>query len=147
MAEQSTLGDARDAASRYAWKDAFELFASADAVAPLEPEHLDEMAECAWWIGKMHHCMALRERAYREYLKKDDPRHAAGVAIDLAQHHGDLGDQGDAAAWLQNATRLLEPEPEGAEHGWLHLALAIMAHAKGEDDAVVEHAELASELG
>jgi tetratricopeptide (TPR) repeat protein len=69
------------------------------------------------------------------------------VAIDLAQHHGDLGEEGDATAWLQNATRLLEPEPEGAEHGWLHLALAIMAHARGEDDAVVEHAQLASDIG
>jgi tetratricopeptide (TPR) repeat protein len=147
MARSSAVGSARDAASRYAWKEAFDLFASADAVEPLEPEQLDEMAECAWWIGKMHHCMALRERAYREYLKKDDVRNAACVAIDLAQHHGDLGDEGDATAWLQNASRLLEPEPEGAEHGWLHLALAIMAHAHGEDDAVVEHAELASELG
>lgn len=147
MARSSDVGSARDAASRYAWKEAFDLFASADAVEPLEPEQLDEMAECAWWIGKMHHCMALRERAYREYLKKDDVRNAACVAIDLAQHHGDLGDEGDATAWLQNASRLLEPEPEGAEHGWLHLALAIMAHAHGEDDAVVEHAELASELG
>lgn len=141
------VASARDAAARYAWKEAFDLFASADAVEPLEPEHLDEMAECAWWIGKMHHCMALRERAYREFLKKDDVRNAACVAIDLAQHHGDLGEEGDATAWLQNASRLLEPEPEGAEHGWLHLALAIMSHAQGEDDAVVEHAELASELG
>lgn len=147
MAERSITRDAQDAASRYAWKEAFDLFASADAVAPLEPGQLDEMAECAWWIGKMHHCMALRERAYREYLKRDDPRNAARVALDLAQHHGDLGEQGDAMAWLQNATRLLEPEPEGAEHGWLHLALAIMAHAQGEDDAVVGHAELASEIG
>ena len=141
------LGDARAAASRYAWKEAFDLFASADAVAPLEPDHLNEMAECAWWIGKMHHCMALRERAFTAYLKTDAPRRAARVAIDLAQHHGDLGEQGDATAWLQNATRLLEPEPEGAEHGWLHLALGIIAHAQGDDDAVVPNAELASEIG
>lgn len=147
MARSAGVESARDAASHYAWKEAFDLFASADAVEPLEPDQLDEMAECAWWIGKMHHCMALRERAYREFLKKDDVRNAACVAIDLAQHHGDLGDEGDATAWLQNASRLLEPEPEGAEHGWLHLALAIMAHAHGEDDAVVEHAELAAELG
>jgi tetratricopeptide (TPR) repeat protein len=54
---------------------------------------------------------------------------------------------GDATAWLQNATRLLEPEPEGAEHGWLRLAQAIMSHARGEDEAVVGHAERAAELG
>lgn len=147
MVELSVAGEAREAASRYAWREAFDLYASADAVAPLDPEQLDEMAECAWWIGKMRHCMALRERAYREYMKRDTPRRAARVAIDLAQHHGDLGEQGDATAWLQNATRLLEPEPEGAEHGWLHLALALVAHAQGEAEGVVEHAELASEIG
>ena len=147
MARSSTVESARDAASRYAWNEAFDLFASADAVEPLEPDQLDEMAECAWWIGKMRHCMALRERAYRQYLKQDDPRHAAGVAIDLAQHHGDLGEHGDAEAWLQNATRLLEPEPEGAEHGWLQLALSMVAHARGDDHAVIDHAGLASEIG
>jgi tetratricopeptide (TPR) repeat protein len=147
MAEPSVLGAARDAASRYAWKEAFELYASADAVEPLPPEPLDEMAECAWWIGKMHHCMALRERAYTSYLKSGEPRRAARVAIDLAQHHGDLGEEGDAIAWLQNATRLLDSEPEGAEHGWLHLARAVLGHASGDDDLVVENAERAAEIG
>ena len=53
------LDDARDAASKYAWREAFDLFAAADAVEPLGPEDLEPMAECAWWIGKMRHCIAL----------------------------------------------------------------------------------------
>lgn len=147
MADPSTLRDARDAASRYAWREAFDLYAAADAVAPLEPDALDEMAECAWWIGKMHHCMALRERAFAAYSKAGNRRGAARVAIDLAEHHNDLGELGDAAAWLQNATRLLATEPEAAEHGWLHLALALAAHNESDIDAVIRHAEQASELG
>src|SRR4029450_2291435 len=119
MTELSTMPEAREAVSRYAWGEAFQLFAAADAVAPLGPDELDQMAECAWWIGKMRHCMALRERAYETYRKQDNLRRAAHVAIDLFQHYGDLGERGTAAAWLQNAGRLLEGQPENAEHGWL----------------------------
>ena len=108
MTEQlSAVPEAREAVSRYAWREAFDLLAAADAAAPLEPDELDLMAECAWWIGKMRHCMALRERAYTAYRKQGDARRAARVALELTQHHGDLGEVGDASAWLQNASRLL----------------------------------------
>ena len=86
--------EAREAMTRYAWGEAFQRFAAADAIAPLGPDELDQMAECAWWIGKMRHCMALRERAYAAYRKEDQPGPAAHVAIDLSQHYGDLGEHG-----------------------------------------------------
>ena len=147
MTEPSTLPEAREAVSRYAWGEAFDLFAAADAVEPLGPDDLDQMAECAWWIGKMRHCMALRERAYATYRKQDNPRRAAHVAIDLAQHYGDLGERGTATAWLQNATRLLEGQPESAEHGWLSFARSIAARDDGDLDAAVKCAEEAEALG
>lgn len=147
MTEPSSVPDAREAGSRYAWGEAFHLFAAADAVAPLGPDDLDQMAECAWWIGKMRHCMALRERAYETYRKHGNPRRAAHVAIDLAQHYGDLGERGTAKAWLQNATRLLEGQPENAEHGWLSFARSIAARDEGDLDAAVKCAEEAEALG
>ena len=122
---------AREAASRYAWTESFELFAAADAVSPLEPDDLDLTAECAWWIGKMRHCIALRERAHAEYLKAGNVRRAARVAVDLAEHHGGLNEIDDAMAWIQKSTRMLESEPEGAEHGWLQLELAIFQRHQG----------------
>ena len=124
------LETARDAASRYAWREAFDLFAAADAASPLEPDDLDLMAECAWWIGRMRHCIALRERAHAEYLKAGNVRRAARVAIELADHRGDLGESDDAMAWIQKATRMLEGEPEGAEHGWLQLQLGVFRRAE-----------------
>lgn len=147
MTEPSSVPDAREAVSRYAWGEAFHLFAAADAVAPLGPDDLDQMAECAWWIGKMRHCMALRERAYETYRKQGNPRRAAHVAIDLAQHYGDLGERGTATAWLQNASRLLEGQPENAEHGWLSFARSIAARDEGDLDAAVKCAEEAEALG
>jgi tetratricopeptide (TPR) repeat protein len=96
---------------------------------------------------QMRHCMALRERAYETYRKQDNPSRAAHVAIDLAQHYGDLGEQGTAAAWLQNATRLLDDQPESAEHGWLSFARSIAAREEGDLDAALKHAEAAAALG
>jgi tetratricopeptide (TPR) repeat protein len=147
MTELSTLPEASEAVSRYAWGEAFHLFAAADAVAPLGPDELDQMAECAWWIGKMRHCMALRERAYETHRKQGNPRRAAHVAIDLAQHYGDLGERGTATAWLQNATRLLEGQSENAEHGWLSFARSITARDDGDLDEAVKCAEEAEALG
>lgn len=139
--------EAREAMTRYAWGEAFQRFAAADAIAPLGPDELDQMAECAWWIGKMRHCMALRERAYAAYRKQDDAGRAAHVAIDLFQHYGDLGEHGTAAGWLQNATRLLEGEKECAEHGWLSFARGIAARDEGDLDAAINNAAQAAHLG
>ena len=129
----ASIDAARDARSRYAWGEAFDLFAAADAVEPLGPDELDHMAECAWWIGKMRHCIALRERAHAAYLKDDNVLRAARVATDLADHHFDLMEAQSAAAWIQKASRLLEDEPESIEHGWLKVIQGIMA--RGEDSA------------
>jgi tetratricopeptide (TPR) repeat protein len=141
------LASAREAVSRYAWREAFDLFAAADAADPLGPDDLNRMAECAWWLGKMRHCIALRERAHAAYLKADDPRHAALVAIDLVQHHADLGEIATAEGWLQTATRLLEGQPEGAEHGWLLLGVGFMKRGEGDLLAAGDHAAEASEIG
>ena len=147
MTELSAVPEAREAASRYAWREAFDLLAAADAAAPLEADALELMAECAWWIGKMRHCIALRERAYTAYRKQADPRRAARVALDLTEHHSDLGEVGDASAWLQNASRLLDDQPEGAERGWLSLGRALLASDEGDLDAAVRYAEEAARLG
>ena len=138
---------AREAVSRYAWREAFDLFAAADAAEPLGPGDLNRLAECAWWLGKMRHCIALRERAHAAYLKADNPRRAARVAVDLVQHHADHGEIAMAEGWLQTATRLLEGEPEGAEHGWLLLAESFMARGQGDLQGAGDHAAEASEIG
>ena len=138
---------AREEVSRYAWREAFGLFAAADAVEPLGPDDLDRMAECAWWIGKMRHCIALRERAHAAYLKVGDVRRAAGVAVELAVHHGDLGEISDATAWIQKATRMLQGEAEGAEHGWLKLAMGLLSRGEGDLRGAMGLAADAAEIG
>jgi ATP/maltotriose-dependent transcriptional regulator MalT len=143
----SGLESARDEVSRYAWREAFDLFARADAEEPLGPDDLDRMAECAWWVGKMRHCIALRERAHAAYLKTDDVRRAARVATRLSEHHGDLGEVADASAWIQKASRMLEDEPDCVEQGWVKLGQAMMERAMGDLFAAMPLAKEASEYG
>jgi class 3 adenylate cyclase len=127
----ATLDSARKATGRYAWAEAFDLFGAADASEPLSPDDLDAMAECGWWIGKMRHCIALRERAYAAYLKEGNDRRAARVAVRIAEHHADLMEFSVTMAWIQRASKMLEALEEGAEHGWLNLTLALAS--RGED--------------
>jgi hypothetical protein len=142
----SGLESAREVVSRYAWREAFDLFARADAAEPLGPDDLDRMAECAWWIGKMRHCIALRERAHAAYLKEGDVRRAALVATKLAEHHGDLGELADATAWVQKAARMLEGLPEGIEHGWLNLAQGLLERYMGDLGAALLRAQEAAAI-
>jgi len=146
MAETTpALEAARASASRYAWAEAFELFGAADASTPLGPDDLDIMAECAWWVGKMRHCIALRERAYAAYLKDGNDRRAARVAVDVANHHADLMEFSVAMAWIQRATKMLDTLEEGAEHGWLNLILAFAARSEDSEKSL-EHAATAQEI-
>lgn len=140
----ATLEAAREAAARYSWADAFDSFGAADAIAPLGPDDLDLMAECAWWVGKMRHCIALRERAHSAYLKEGNNRRAARIAVHLADHHSDLLEPSVAQAWLQRATRMLADEPEGSEHAWLKLGAGIALRNQGE---LKRSNELAAEAG
>jgi tetratricopeptide (TPR) repeat protein len=140
------LESARAAAGRYAWREAFDLYAAADAGEPLGPDDLDRMAECAWWIGKMRHCIALRERAHAAYVKAGDVRRAAFVASDLAGHHADLMEAGAASGWIQRATRLLEGVPEDAVQGWLKLAMVWLARAEGDQVTASDCAEEAGRI-
>ncbi len=143
----SSIHAAGEARSRYAWGEAFDLYAAADAVEPLGPDELDAMAECGWWIGKMRHCIALRERAHAAYLKDGNVRRAARVACALADHHADLMEFSSASAWMQKAERLLESEPEGVEHGWLKLSQAVGGRPEGDWGKVGRLAAEASEIG
>ncbi len=142
-----SLASARDAVSRWAWREAFDLFAAADATEPLDPDDLERMAECAWWIGKMRHCIALRERAHAGHLKDGSTSSAARVACKLANHHSDLREYSTSAAWIQKAERLLENEPESTEHGWLKLSQAFFGPPANDWGRVVRGAAEAAQIG
>lgn len=133
MAETVVLERARNAAARYAWREAADAFTDARTTgAPLSPSDLESMADAAWWTGKMRECIALREQAHSGYLEAGDPVAAARMGLRLVEHHIDLGEQSVAAAWLQRAQNLLADRVETDEHALASLMNALMAIQVGD---------------
>ena len=80
-----------------------------------------------------------RERAYRAYRSRGDQLSAARVAVWIAWDSAAFrGEEGVAKGWLQRARRLLEGQPESAEHAFLAARAAVFALL---DDGNPEEAE------
>jgi tetratricopeptide (TPR) repeat protein len=115
------------AVERCDWHEAFAALSAADATGALAPAHLESLAEVAWWVGKSDECIRARERAYAEYLERDDLHHAAAVAIAVAEDYFHKLARSVAHGWLQRAERLLNGLPESIEHGWMARTQAMLA--------------------
>lgn len=129
------------------WEDAFESLSRLDAADALGAEGLDALGEAAWWLGRLPECIAARERSVAAYVADGRPRRAALVALRLFYTFSVRGDSAIATGWLRRATRLLEGESEGVEHGQLLLAKARMARARGDVDGELDCARRAIALG
>jgi class 3 adenylate cyclase len=106
----------RQAASRHAWREAYDAFTSANAEA-LTPEDLESFAEAAWWSGKLDEAIELRERSYAGFAAGGEKRSAIRVALAVAWDHALRGAFSLARGWLANVERLLQEQPESPEHG------------------------------
>jgi class 3 adenylate cyclase len=138
---------ARDAAGRYAWREAYETYGTLPA-NELAPEDLERFAEAAWWRGRPDEAIGLRERAYAGFSSAGDKLASARLALTLADDHVGRGSFAVAQGWFANAERLLEGVPESAEHGVMALMRGVTAlFAEGDIERAVEEFEQASELG
>src|SRR5829696_1070757 len=138
------LEDARSAAGRQQWRQAFGAYSSLDD-GELTPDDLECFAEAAWWMGGLDQAIGLRERAYALFSSRGAKLKAARVALKLADDYSGRGAFAVSQGWFANAERLLDGEPESAEHGVLALARAAkamfaegdLAHALAEFDRAV----------
>jgi tetratricopeptide (TPR) repeat protein len=101
------------------WSRAFDALSAADAKAELAPEHLELLADSAWWLGRADETVRTRERAYSRHLERGNRRRAAAVAIALAEDYHYRLARSVSHGWLQRAERHLADLPESIEHGWL----------------------------
>jgi class 3 adenylate cyclase len=147
VAERSPLELGREAASRHAWRDAFDHFRTADSQSSLGPEDLEGLAEAAWWSGRLEDCISARERAYALYLEADQPRRAAVVALSLADDYFAKLANSIGAGWFNRAERLLENEGDCVEQGYLASMQAHGALMAGDLDAGLEAAVRTLEIG
>jgi class 3 adenylate cyclase len=144
LTETATLDRARTALENHAWLDAYDDFALAAAEGSLAAEDLELFAEAAWWTAHPKECIDVLEQAYAAHTRAANPRRAAYMALMLAERFDEQQRSAQAAAWFQRATRLLEPEPESAEHGYLELA---RARTSGDFDERMRHATATLDIG
>jgi class 3 adenylate cyclase len=142
-----TLEAGREAISRHAWREAFELLTAADQGGGLTAADLEGLAEAAWWNGRLDLCISARERAFALLLEAGEPRRAALVALDLAKDHSGRKAAAVGAAWFSQAQRLLKDEPVGIEHGYLTRREWVQAHNSGDYQRALEFAQQTLEIG
>ncbi len=132
---------------RREWQTAFDALCAADLAQPLAPEHLEQLAEAAWWIGKSDDCIRTRERAYSCYLEREDHVAAARVALALAEDYHHKLARAVAQGWLQRSESHLARVPESIVHGWLARLKAVIALEGSRDpEQALAFAEEASEI-
>jgi tetratricopeptide (TPR) repeat protein len=141
------LPAARAALAAHDWQRAFELLSAADRVAPLTAEDLDGLAEAACWLGRYRELLSARQRAHHAFLLAGDRRRAAVAAVMLAIHYGFLRQFAVASGWFQRAQRLLEPEPDCAEHGYLSWVATLFALGAGDLETCLAAARSTYEVG
>jgi len=142
----ATLDEARAAVAERAWGRAHELFAAVAAERQLEAEDLERFAKAAFWIGAADGAISIRESAYEAFLARGDNARAALSALTLQRQHAAMLQDSVAAAWLTQAEWLLAGIPESATHGYLAIAHADSARARGDVAAALAHVERARDL-
>jgi class 3 adenylate cyclase len=145
--EGSPLQAGREAATRHAWREAYELLKQADEAGELTADDLAMLGEASWWLGKLDDCIASRERAHNAYLKEGDRRKAAVLALTLANDFFAKMAHSIGAGWFNKAERILQDEPECAEQGWLSMMNSMSAIMVGDHDAALEAAETTLDIG
>jgi class 3 adenylate cyclase len=126
------LGEARSAVADRAWQRAFDLLSALDSESGLEPEDIEGLARAAYWTGDSDRSIATREKAYAAYIERGDDQRAALCALTLRREYISKLQDSVAAGWLTRAERLLDSYPGSTEHGYLAIAHADAARARGD---------------
>ena len=141
------LTEARDAFQGHEWIRALELFKQADLEDRLAPEDIEAMGDAAWWAAQPDEGIEAFQRAYSAYLAAGQKTRAAYVALTLAREFGVKLEGPVSAGWFNRAKRLLDAEPEGAEHGYLYLRQCVLALNAGNVDESIGFAKRAVDIG
>jgi ATP/maltotriose-dependent transcriptional regulator MalT len=132
------LSAGRVALDAGAWQEAQGVFERLLAIEET-PEALEGLGLAAWWLNLGEVVFDSRERAFRAYRGRGDQRSAARVAVWLAWDSSAFrGEEGVAKGWLQRARRLLEGQPDSAEHAFLAARAAVFALLDDGDPETAE---------
>jgi DNA-binding CsgD family transcriptional regulator len=115
------LEQGRESFRKQAWGAAFSQLSAADQEAPLDPEHVVELAQAALLIGKEVEGGDFLARAHQAFLSRGDAHLAVRCAFWLGFTSLLNGEVAKAGGWLSRASRLLDGHPDCVERGYLLL--------------------------
>jgi class 3 adenylate cyclase len=134
----------REAASRGAWQEAYELFAPVGK--SLSADDLVAFAEAAFWTGHLNEAIQIRERAFNAYLDAGDEDQAAVLALWISRDYFGKADLAVAGGWFAQAERLLQDKPDSPAQGYLAVSKGFNQLMSGELEAAFANADTALEL-
>src|SRR5262245_458793 len=133
MTGSDSLERGREAFARHRWREAYDRFAEADRLAPLEPAYLQQLAIAAYLVGLDAESTSLLTRTHQAFLNQRDLAGAARSAFWLAFSLLSKGESARAGGWLERARRLLDEEPRDCvERGYVLLPGALRLVATGD---------------
>src|SRR4051794_9425128 len=143
-----SVGRAREAASRGAWEEAYELLMTADAEGVAGPGDLPLLGEVAYAAGHLDVTIEAWERTHRLCVQAGDLVAAAGAAVRVAMHLLlDTALMAPVRGWLGRAERLLEGGDETSAHAWFAVARTYERLLTGDLDSARDWAGRAIEIG
>jgi tetratricopeptide (TPR) repeat protein len=146
--ETTPVERAREAASRGAWQEAFDLLTNADARIPLRGPDLPFLASVAYAAGDLDRTIGTWERAHTESLSGGDHVSAAGAAVRVAMHLlFDTALMAPVRGWTKRAERLLDGHDETPVHAWLAVVKSYERLLSGDFERALQWARHAIEVG
>jgi class 3 adenylate cyclase len=142
---QDPLEAGREAASRGAWPEAYELLLAADD-GKLIGQDLELLSHAALWTGHLSASIEYAERAYGRYSDAGETDKAAMAALGLAAEYRNKLQVSASQGWHQRAARLLEAIDETPAHGFLALQKSMMASGRGDYEAALMHIQEALDI-
>ncbi|WP_308310098.1 hypothetical protein [Streptomyces sp. CC210A] len=136
---ESRVTQARDAAAREAWGEAYAQLSALPADA-LGGDGLTLLADAAWWTLRRPESIEARLRAYGAYAADGDDQAAARAAWMLFYDYRDTGRTATASGWLHRAREHLAGRPDCLEQAYLAWSEAEEATERGDLAAAVSAA-------
>jgi DNA-binding NarL/FixJ family response regulator len=108
----------RSALERADWDAARSAFSSVPEGED-SAEALDGLAQALWFLGDVAEAVALRERAFDDYVRLGRCDDAVRAAVWVSHQHTIGGRPSAARGWLARSERALEGVAACAGHGWV----------------------------
>ncbi|HEX6337584.1 MAG TPA: hypothetical protein VFZ85_11560, partial [Jiangellaceae bacterium] len=127
------IAQARDAFERNAWREARELFAAADDLAP---EDLERLAFAAYLTGQVDSAAEALERAHHSFVESGAAARGVRCAFWLGMVLMQRGDHARGGGWFARAQHILDEQAlDCVEHGYLRVPAGLQAMASGDHEA------------